>query len=528
MTSAPVKDKSLKGTSFRQAFRQIGSLTAVSRVVGFLRDIAFANFLGAGLAADAFLVALKLPNMFRRLTAEGAMTNAFLPSFTRTRAASGRDAAISLAAEAQIMLIIVLFSIVVLAEIFMPNIIMILAPGFASTPDRFDAAVELGRITMPYLPMISVVALWVAIANAQDRFLAGAAVPILANLCFIMGAISIPILAEDLGTFRALPIAISLLVAGFLQLAFLFFVLRRLSVLPNLQWPHVSKAGKKMWQNFIPAALGAGGMQLNLLVDLILASLLPVGAISWLYYADRVAQLPLGIVGIALGTALLPRLSAAEASGKKDEVIKTLDEAIIFGGFFVVPAMTGLIILAEPIIEGLFVYGAFNIDDAVMASMALSAYAIGLPGFVLVKILQPAFYAAGQPGSVLKISIMTVVVNITGSLIMMPFFGHVGLALATSISGLMAAVVMAALLRRHRRLSGRWLPMMGRIFLAALMMALFLFSITNFFAGVQHSLPTAVWMFGLVIMGGCVFFAAAWFFKSIPIGLGHRWRRGKT
>ena len=240
---------------------------------------------------------------------------------------------------------------------------------------------------MPYLPMISVVALWIAIANAHDRFMAGAAVPILANLCFIAGAISIPLFAVDLGVFQALPIAVGLLVAGLLQLAFLFIVLRRLSALPKLQWPHLLNAGRAMWRNFIPSALGAGGMQLNLLVDLILASLLPVGAISWLYYADRVAQLPLGIVGIALGTALLPRLSKANADGQRADFIKALDEAIIFAGFFVVPAMISLIVLAGPIIEGLFAYGAFSIDDAVRTAVALSAYAFGLPGFVLMKIL---------------------------------------------------------------------------------------------------------------------------------------------
>ena len=524
MTGAPDKAKPRKGVSLGHAFWQIGSLTAVSRVVGFVRDIAFANFLGAGPAADAFLVALKLPNMFRRLTAEGAMTNAFLPSFAKLRTAEGREAAIRLAAEAQIILILVLFSIVILAEIFMPQILMVLAPGFAATPDRLAAAIDLGRVTMPYLPMISVVALWIAIANAHDRFMAGAAAPILANLCFIAGAISIPLFAVDLGVFQALPIAVGLLVAGLLQLAFLFIVLRRLSALPKLQWPHLSNAGRAMWRNFIPSALGAGGMQLNLLVDLILASLLPVGAISWLYYADRVAQLPLGIVGIALGTALLPRLSTAEADEQRAYFIKALDEAIIFAGFFVVPATISLIMLAGPIIEGLFVHGAFTNDDAVMAAMALSAYAVGLPGFVLVKILQPAFYAAGQPGIVLKISIMTIVINITGSLILMPLFGHVGLALATSLSGLIAGVVMAVLLRRRRRLGGGCIGMMGRIFLATMIMAIFLFVFANFGSGLRHFMPAALWLAGQVIFGGAAFLAAAFFFKAIPAGLVRRWR----
>ena len=528
MTDQPTASKPAKSTSLGRAFQQIGSLTAISRIVGFMRDIAFASFLGAGPAADAFLVALKLPNMFRRLSAEGAMTNAFLPSFAKIRETDGRDAALRLASEAQIFLIIALFAIVVLAEIFMPEIISLLAPGFAATPDRLAAAVDLARVTMPYLPMISVVALWGAIANAHDRFMAAAAAPILANICFIAGAVSIPILAADLGMFKALPIAIGLLVAGFCQLLFLFFVLRRLSAVPKLQWPRLSNAGKTMWRKFLPAALGAGGMQLNLLVDLILASMLPVGAISWLYYADRVAQLPLGIVGIALGTALLPRLSAAEAAGQKDEITQTLDEAIIFGGFFVVPAVIALILLAGPIIEGLFAYGAFSIDDAVMAAMALSAYALGLPGFVMVKILQPAFYAAGQPGTVLKISIMTVVINITASLVMMPIFGHVGLALATSLSGLIAAITMVVLLCRRGRLGGGSLGMIGRIFLASLVMAMLLLAMVWFAGGVRQFLPAAGWLAFLVAVGGGGFVLAAWCFRAIPAGFVRRLGNRKT
>ncbi len=528
MTGAPDKAKLRKNVSLGHAFWQIGSLTAVSRIVGFARDIAFASFLGAGSAADAFLVALKLPNMFRRLTAEGAMTNAFLPSFTKLRTAEGRVAAMGLAAEAQIILILVLFGIVILAEIFMPQILMLLAPGFVATPDRFAAAVDLGRVTMPYLPMISIVALWIAIANAHDQFMAGAAAPIVANICFIAGAISIPLFADDLGIFQALPIAFGLLVAGLLQLAFLYMVLSRLSALPKLQMPHLSDAGRAMWRNFIPSALGAGGMQLNLLVDLILASLLPVGAISWLYFADRVVQLPLGIVGIALGTALLPRLSTAEADEQRVDFTKALDEAIIFAGFFVVPAMISLIILAGPIIEGLFVYGAFTTDDAVMAAMALSAYAFGLPGFVLVKILQPAFYAAGHPGAVLKVSIMTIVINITGSLILMPLFGHVGLALATSLSGLIAGVVMVVLLRRSRRLGGSCLGMMGRILLATMVMSIFLVFLANFGSELRLIMPAAFWLAGQIALGGAAFLTAAFFLKAIPAGLLRRWWHRKT
>lgn len=519
--TAPSQTPSLGG-----AFRQIGGLTAISRIVGFVRDIAFARFLGAGPAADAFLVALKLPNMFRRLSAEGAMTNAFLPNFARVRKSDGLPAAMALAAEAQILLLLVLFCLVLLAEIFMPQLILLLAPGFDDTPLRLSAAVDLARVTMPYLPMISIVALWGAIANAQGRFGAAAAAPIIANICFILGAVAIPFFAADMGVTRAFPVAIGLLAAGLLQLLFLYVTLRRLEVLPNLIIPRLSAAGRRMWRHFLPAALGAGSMQLNLLVDLILASLLPVGAISWLYYADRVAQLPLGIVGIALGTALLPRLSAAEAAGQGDAVKSELESAIAFAAFLVLPAVAALAVIAEPIITGLFAYGAFSTSDAGMAAVALLAYAFGLPGFVLIKILQPAFYAAGKPGRVLQLSLLTVAVNISGSLLLMPRLGHVGLALATSVSGLVTALIMAVLLIYQRRLGFGWLGILGRIFCASLIMALVLGVLQKGVKGVTMMMPDAAWLALLVIIGGASYGLTAVVLKAVPPDiLGRFWAR---
>jgi len=508
----------MSGLSLGRAFRQIGSLTAVSRLLGFARDIVFAVFLGAGGAADAFLVALKLPNMFRRLSAEGAMTNAFLPGYTSLCEKDGQAVALRLAAEVQIFLILSLCGLVVLAEIFMADLIILLAPGFAATPDRLVAAVDLARITMPYLPLISIVALWAAIANAHDHFKAGAAAPIIANICFIAGALSIPIIAGHLGLLRAVPIAVALLFAGLAQLLYLYWTLARLSAVPPLIWPRLSAAGRKMWRNFVPAAAGAASMQVNLLIDLILASLLPVGAISWLYYADRVAQLPLGIIGIALGTALLPRLSAAEASGQTARVRAGLSDAIGFGSFFVVPAVAGLVLLGIPIMNGLFVYGAFRESDAVMAAMALTAYGCGLPGFVLVKILQTAFYAASQPGIVLKISLMTVAINVTGSLLLMPVFGHFGLALATAISGTVAASVMIFILVIQRRLSGAFLPLLGKITLASLGMGGAILAL-EMGLSLMGALPAAVYLAILVGGGGIVYLALSYAIGAIPTGL---------
>lgn len=508
----------MAGLSLGRAFRQIGSLTAFSRILGFLRDIAFATFLGAGAAADAFLVALKLPNMFRRLSAEGAMTNAFLPNYANIRETYGQVAALKLAAEAQIFLILGLSVLVVIAEIFMEDLILLLAPGFANTPDRLAAAIDLARITIPYLPLISTVALWAAIANAHDHFKAGAAAPIIANICLIAGAAMIPVVASHLNVLRAVPIAIALVVAGFVQLIFLYRALSRLHVIPALIWPRLSEAGRKMWRNFLPAAAGAGGMQLNLLIDLILASLLPVGAISWLYYADRVAQLPLGVVGIALGTALLPKLSAAEAASQTAEVRNSLSEAISFAGFFVIPAVTGLALCSLPIIKGLFGYGEFTANDAKMAAMALGAYGCGLPGFVMVKILQTAFYATNQPAMVLKISLITVAINVAGSLSLMPILGHVGLALATAFSGTIAASIMLFLLARQRRLSGSFLPVCGKIILASAIMAvaimLLQFGLERFVR-----VPAAVGLMIIVGGGGAVYAVIAYVVGAVPAGL---------
>ena len=276
-----------------------------------------------------------------------------------------------------------------------------------------------------------------------------------------------------------------------------------------------------MWRNFVPAAASAGGMQLNLLIDLILASLLPVGAISWLYFADRVAQLPLGVIGIALGTALLPKLSASEAAGQPAEVRNSLSEAIGFAGFFVIPAVTGLVLCSLPIIKGLFVYGAFTFSDAKMTAIALVAYGCGLPGFVMVKILQTAFYATDQPAVVLKISLITVAINVAGSLSLMPILGHVGLALATSISGTMAAVIMLYLVVRQRRLSASFLPACGKTILASSVMGV---AIIFLQLGLERfvMLPAAMSLTFIVAGGGAVYAVTAYVLGAVPAGLLHQ------
>ena len=468
-------EQARKDETFDRNFRQIGLLTALSRVLGFMRDICLAQFIGAGAAADAFLVAFKLPNLFRRLTADGAMTNAFLPVFASVRQSQGRDAALILAVEVQTMLLFVLSGIVILGEIFMPAVIAVLAPGFVEDQDLYASAVALARVTLPYLPMISLVALWAAVTNAHDRFFGGAAAPVILNLCLIGGALLIPLsglfgsattgMAGTAGTSGAgtifslaLPICIAVLLAGVAQMMLMQRMLARIDaqlsaapMVPRLRFT-LSDNSKKMWRAFLPAALGAGGLQLNLLIDMVLASLIQVGAISWLYYADRIVQLPLGVIGIALGTALLPQLSRLESENDKTEVANRIAHSLQIAGFFAIPATIAIILACEPIIQGLFGYGAFTVQDSQMAAAALSAYGVGLVAFVVNKVFQPAFFASGRGKLVLKISLLSVAVNVTGSLAMMPYLGHVGLALATAIASWVGVVIMAVILAKEGRL----------------------------------------------------------------------------
>lgn len=488
-----------------RAFRQIGGMTAASRLLGFGRDVVFAALLGAGPAADAFLVALKLPNMFRRLTAEGALANAFVPAFAAARQDDGDEAAMALAGETQTTLVLVLVALVILGEIFMPSIIGVLAPGFAGTPDRMAAAVSLARVTFPYLPMISLVAFWSAIANADGRFMAAAAVPIIFNICLIGGAFMIPGAQGWLAHEKAMPLAVALLAAGVLQMGMMARLLRRTKRMPSWRWPRFAAPVRRMWRQFSVASAGAVAMQVNLIVDLVLASLLPVGAISWLYFADRVAQLPLGVIGVALGTALLPRLSAQLRAGDGAAARQSLAEAIQLAAFLVLPAAAALITIAPQITGGLFGYGAFSQAAINASAAALMAYAIGMPAHIMVKILQPAFYAGGRGGFVLGVSIAAVATNIALSLSLMPFLGHVGLALATSLSGLFAATALAASLARRGQLQ---LPAAGLILrtcgATAVMLAVLLT-----LSGLLPGLPAAAELAILVVAGGGGYLAAA-------------------
>ena len=431
-----------------KAFLSVSSWTGLSRVFGLLRDILLAAATGAGPITDIFLVSFKLPNMFRRLTAEGALVQSFLPEYTSQELKSSKNDANDLAQSIQSTLLISLLLFVLLAELFMGFVISCLAPGFKENQTKFQMSIDFARITITYLPMISLVALWGSIAQASGRFLPLAAAPILLNLSLISGLILILSMKVD-----PIWLAIMVPVGGILQMIFVASWLIKLGRMPTLSFPKFNSKSYKVWKRFLPAALGAGLLQLNLLVDTILATLIGEGSVSYLYYADRVSQLPLGIIGIALGTVLLPNLSKAEAINDQEYIRNQLSESLKLGNIFSIPASIAFIFIPFLIIEALFYRGSFSENDIKLVSIALTAYGVGLPAFIGIKVLQPGFFAMGDTMTPFRTSIFSVILNILLSIVLMKFLGYAGIALATSIVSYVVLTILLYLLWKRNRIS---------------------------------------------------------------------------
>ena len=452
----------------------VGAWTALSRVLGFVRDIAIAARLGAGLEADAFFVALKLPNVFRRLFGEGAFAAAFVPLFAGALAGEGREAARRVAEGALAVMIAALAALTLLAIVFMPQAMTVLAPGFVDEPERFGLAVELTRITFPYLLLISVVALLSGVLNGLDRFAAAAAAPVLFNLCLIAGLFAAP----GLGIGGAQGLAWGVAAAGVAQLLLLAAAVALAGMPLALPPPRLTPEVRVLLTRMIPGSIGAGVTQINLMVDVIIASLLPEGAIAFLYYADRVAQLPLGVIGTAVGTALLPALSRQVRAGEAGRAAATQNRAIELALLLTLPAAAALVAAALPIVSVLFERGAFGAEASAATARALAAYGAGLPAFVLVKVFAPGFFARGDTATPVKVAIACVALNLALNLALIRPLGHVGIALATSLAAWANAGALAVLLARQ----GRWrwdsrlVARAGRIALAAVLMGLLLWA----------------------------------------------------
>jgi putative peptidoglycan lipid II flippase len=444
----------------------VGSYTLLSRVFGFVRDILTAAILGAGPVADAFFVAQRLPNLFRSLFAEGAFSAAFVPLFAGTMAEHGKEAARIFAEDALAVLLAALLGFVLLGEIFMPAIMAVIAPGFSEDPAKFGLAVELARITFPYLLFIALVALQGGVLNSVDRFAAAAATPILLNL-FLITAI---LLMDRFGWRDGHALAWAVTGAGFAQFLWLLSSCARAGLALRLPFPRLTPGVRRTLAVMAPGTFGAGVTQLNLLISTALASLLPTGAVSYLYYADRLNQLPLGVVGIAVGTAILPPLSRQVRLGQVADAAATQNRGLELALLLTLPAAVALAVLAKPILLVLFQRGAFTAADTAATAEALAVYAAGLPAFVLVKVLAPAFFARHDTATPVKVATAAVAANLCLTLVLMQFLAHVGIALATTAAGWINALTLFALLirRGHFRFDYRAQRNLPRIGMAAL------------------------------------------------------------
>ncbi|MDA0654946.1 MAG: murein biosynthesis integral membrane protein MurJ [Proteobacteria bacterium] len=452
-----------------RAIFTLGGWTMASRVLGFMRDILIAGVLGAGLVADAFFVAFKFPNFFRRLFAEGAFNAAFVPLFADHLTKKGRVSAKVFAEQVAAVMVSFLAAFILLALLLMPWLMLLIAPGFREQPEKFQLAIELTRLTFPYLLFMALLALLGGMLNALERFAATAAAPILLNLILIS---TLFLIKEGVFSPPGHALGWGVCLAGIGQFLWIAFACHRAGLMIRLPWPRLTPGVKRLLVLMVPGIIGAGVVQINLVVDIILATLLTEGSVSWLYYADRVNQLPLGVVGVAVGVALLPMLSRQLGSGDVAAALDTQNRAIEFSLFLCIPAAGALVVLAEPIVTVLFQRGEFSQSDATATARALMAFAIGLPAFVLIKALVPGFFARQDTATPVKIAVVAMVVNVGLAVALMQVFAHAGLALATALTAWLNAFALAAVLvrRGHYRMDLKFKRRLPKtIFSAAIM-----------------------------------------------------------
>ena len=459
--------------SLVRSFSSVGLLTLVSRIAGFVRDMLMARFIGASFASDAFLVAFRLPNMFRALFAEGAFAAAFVPLFNRKVGENdGKlDSALRFAEDALSVLLPVLLVFTTLVMIFAGPAVLLLSGGFrGATPEEFAYAVHLARITFPYLLLISLVSLLGGILNSIGRFWVAAAAPILLNVTIIV-AILLFNGPTPLDTARVEAIAVT--VSGVLQLLWLILVCRQAGIVLKIRRPRLNPDVRNLLNLIWPAAAGAGAVQINLLVSTALAAgLLAEGSVSYIYYADRLNQLPLGLIGIGLGTVLLPTIARLISSGDEAGALDMQKKGLQLALFLTLPATAALIVSSEPIIRGLLQYGAFTAADAEATAMALSVFSIGLPAYVLVKVLTPAFHARSDMKAPLRFALVAIAVNLIGNLILIWPLEHVGPPLATAIASWVNVVLLYGALKKrgHFEVDKRLNSHLLRLALAAVLM----------------------------------------------------------
>jgi putative peptidoglycan lipid II flippase len=498
----------------------VGIMTFLSRILGLVRDVIFARFIGAEAGADAFFVAFKIPNFLRRLFAEGAFAQAFVPVLSEYRSQGSMTAVKNLVDRVAGCLGLTLILVTAIAVAGAPLLTALFAPGFVGQPEKYQMTSDMIRITFPYLLLISLTGFAGAILNSFDRFAVPAFTPVLLNVSLITAAIvvsphfDVPVFA----------LAWGVVAAGILQLVFQLPFLMRLGLLPSPKLDWQDSGVKKILALMAPAIFGVSVSQINLLLDTILASFLPTGSVSWLYYSDRLAELPLGVFGIAIATVILPGLSRQHASDSREKFSDTIDWAMRMILLIAVPASLALIVLAEPILMTLFHYGKTTALDISMSSWSLRAYALGLIAFMLIKVLAPGYFARQDMKTPVRIGIIAMIANmLLNFMFMYPLYvyfnmGHVGLALATSVSAFLNAGLLWRGLRREEVFLPRpgWLKYGLQLLLANLAMVMVVLVLLEYFQDWQQWLWDERSMALAVI---CIAGAGAYFTVLLMAGI---------
>ncbi len=485
----------------------VGSNTLVSRVLGFVRDVVIAHAFGAGAGADAFFVAFRIPNLLRRLFGEGAFSQAFVPVLAEYRAQRVQAEVRELVAHVLGALGATLLAVTVVGVLAAPLLIGAFAPGFVDQADKYALATRMLRITFPYVMLISLTALAAGILNAYGRFAVPAFTPVLLNISLISAALW---LAPRLDR-PVVALAWGVLIAGLVQLAFQFPSLHALGMLVRPRWRRGHQGVTRILRLIGPALFGVSVAQINLLIDTLIASFLVTGSISWLYYSDRMVEFPLGVFGIALATVILPGLSRQHARGAPERFAATVDWALRWVAVLAPAAAVGLAVLAAPILSTLFERGAFSAHDVEQAARSLTAYALGLPAFVAVKVLAPGYFARQDTRTPVRVGAIAMVANLVLNLLLVGVLAHAGLALATALSAWLNAGLLLRGLRRDRvlRAAPGWSALALRAVVANCLMVIALWAMLGAFGdwSALDAMGRALRLVALVGTGAAVYAA---------------------
>ncbi len=513
----------------------IGGLTALSRVFGFVRDMLLARVLGAGLAADAWQLAFTLPNTFRRLFAEGAFSVAFVPMYTRTlNSEGGEDAAEKFANDVLAVFVWVLLGFSAVLMIAMPALVWMLARDFQAIPGKFELATTLSRITFPYLGLVSLVAMLSGLLNAHSRFAPGAFVPVLLNIVMIGGISAGWYLRGSSGddVVVAYALAISLAFAGLAQLLYMVWATRKAGVRFKLTMPRITPQVKRLGMLILPATFGAGVYQISQFVDTFFATSLPQGSLTLLKYADRLNQMPLGIVGIALGTAILPMLARHIQTNNNSEAQRLQNNAVEIGTLLTLPAAAALAVCAPAFVSAFFVGGKMTVADGAMMANIVVALVAGLPSYVLVKVFQPAFFSREDTRTPVYVAAAVLLINIAINIYVVPRYGIVGLAAATAFTATLNVLTLYTILQIRgwfhlsAKLGGRILRQLAAT--AAMAVALYYLMplLADHYTG---RVVEKIWSLGaLVLVGTAVFFTVAYLTGALDKDLLAQLRRKKA